>query len=31
MSDLRSIFVEEAQKKLYLLNGNKLYMAYLPE
>jgi hypothetical protein len=31
MSDLRSVFVDEEQKRLFLLNGNKLYLAYLPE
>jgi hypothetical protein len=31
MDDLRSIFIEEAERKLFFLNGNKLYLAHLPE
>jgi sugar lactone lactonase YvrE len=31
MNDLRSIFVDEAAQKLFLLNGNKLYVAQLPQ
>jgi len=31
MDDLRSVFVEETEKKLFLINGNKLYLAHLPE
>jgi hypothetical protein len=31
MNDLRSIFIEEEAKRLFLLNGSRLYMAYLPE
>jgi len=31
MDNLRSIFVDEATRKLYLVNGSKLYLANLPE
>jgi hypothetical protein len=31
MDDLKSIFVEEGDKKLFFLNGNKLFLAHLPE
>jgi hypothetical protein len=31
MDDLRSIFVEEAEKKLFLINGTKLFLAHMPE
>lgn len=31
MNDLRDIYVEEAEKRLFLLNGKKLYVAHLPE
>lgn len=30
MNELRSLFVDEAQKKLYLINGNKLYLVNVP-
>jgi len=31
MDELRSLFVDEAAKKLYLVNGSKLYLVNLPE
>jgi len=31
MNDLRSVFVDEAGKKLFLLDGSKLYLAHLSE
>jgi hypothetical protein len=31
MNDLRNIFVDEAAQKLFLLNGNKLYVVQLPQ
>ncbi len=31
MNDLRGIFVDEAEKQLFLLNGKKLYVAHLPD
>lgn len=31
MDALRSLFVDEEQRKLYLINRNKLYLAILPE
>jgi len=31
MNDLRGMFVDEAEKKLFLINGSKLYLVILPE
>jgi len=31
MNDLRNVFVDEAAQKLFLLNGNKLYVVQLPQ